>query len=107
MFPNIAQVVSCVILQTIPGNRQGQQAGAEHLWIKAYDVAILVKEVRVQLALSQEDLASEIGVSYATVNRWEKGRFMPSKLALRQIEAHCDRMIETGRLLLPKERRLI
>lgn len=76
------------------------------MWIKHYDVAILIKEVRVQLALSQEDLAREIGVSYATVNRWENGRFMPSKMALRQTEAYFDRMIEMGRLLLPDERRL-
>ena len=77
------------------------------MWVKPYDVAIFIKEVRVQLALSQEDLAREIGVSYATVNRWENGRFMPSKMALRQIEAYCERMMETGRLLLPKERRLL
>lgn len=77
------------------------------MWIKPYDVAILIQKVRVQFALSQENLAREIGVSYATVNRWKNGRFMPSKMALRQIEAYCDQMIEKGRLLLPKERRLI
>jgi hypothetical protein len=32
---------------------------------------------------------------------------MPSKMALKQIEASCDQMIEKGRPLLPKERRLI
>ena len=37
------------------------------------DYPLLVKEVRRQLALSQEDLARELGVSYATVNRWENG----------------------------------
>jgi DNA-binding transcriptional regulator YiaG len=31
----------------------------------------LVKEIRRQLALSQEDLARRPSVSYATVNRWE------------------------------------
>jgi putative transcriptional regulator len=59
------------------------------------------------LALSQEVLAREIGVSYATVDRWENGRFMPSKMALRQIEDFCERRIETGRLMLPDERRLL
>jgi DNA-binding transcriptional regulator YiaG len=34
----------------------------------------LVKELRRQLALSQEDLARELGVSYATDNRWENGQ---------------------------------
>jgi putative transcriptional regulator len=46
-----------------------------------YDFTILIKEVCVQLALSQEDWARVIGVSYATVNRWENGRFMPFKMA--------------------------
>jgi DNA-binding transcriptional regulator YiaG len=73
------------------------------LWIKRYDLVILIKEVRVQLNLSQEDLAREIGVSFATVNRWENRRYLPSKMALRQIEVYCDRMIDLGRLLLPDE----
>jgi putative transcriptional regulator len=71
------------------------------LWIKRYDFVIFIKDVRVQLDLSQEDLAREIGVSFATVNRWENRRFLPSKMALRQIEMYCDRMIKLGRLLLP------
>ena len=71
------------------------------LLIKRYDFVFFIKEVRVQLDLSQEDLAREIGVSFATVNRWENRRFLPSKMALRQIEMYCDRMIELGRLLLP------
>ena len=77
--------------------------GGSALWIKRYDFVILIKEVRVQLDLSQEDFAREIGVSYATVNRWENGRFLPSKMALRQIETYCDHMIELGRLLLPDD----
>jgi transcriptional regulator with XRE-family HTH domain len=73
------------------------------LWIRRCNFAVLIKEVRVQLHLSQEDLAREIGVSYASVNRWENGRFRPSRMAIRQVEAYCDRMIELGRLLLPDE----
>jgi DNA-binding transcriptional regulator YiaG len=71
------------------------------LWIKHYDFVILVKEIRVQLDLSQEDLARELGVSYATVNRWENKRFLPSKMALRLVESYCDRMIGVGSLVLP------
>jgi putative transcriptional regulator len=40
------------------------------IWRK-HDYKALVKEVRKQLALSQEDLARELGVSYTTINRWE------------------------------------
>jgi putative transcriptional regulator len=71
------------------------------LWINYYDFVVLVKEVRIQLDLSQEDLAREIGVSFATVNRWENRRFMPSKLALKLFEIYCDQMIKSGKLLLP------
>ena len=37
-----------------------------------------VKYVRNQLNLSQEKLASLLGVSFATVNRWETGHSMPT-----------------------------
>jgi len=52
--------------------------------------------------LSQEDLARDLGVSYATVNRWENGQAKPSKLAQAQLDAYCKRMMETGRLNLPE-----
>ena len=58
----------------------------------------LVKEVRRQLSISQEDLARELGVSYATVNRWENSQAKPSKLARAQLDAFCGRMIEDGML---------
>jgi len=48
-----------------------------------------VKEVRRQLALSQEELAHALRVSFATVNRWENGKTVPSKLAQRQFEQFC------------------
>jgi ribosome-binding protein aMBF1 (putative translation factor) len=62
------------------------------------DYPSLVKEVRRQLAISQEDLARELGVSYATVNRWENGQAKPSKLARTQLEAFCERMKTAGAL---------
>ena len=64
------------------------------------DYPSLVKEIRRQLALSQEDLARELGVSYATVNRWENGLSKPSKLAMAQLNAFCERMQEAGMLNL-------
>lgn len=48
-----------------------------------------VKEVRRRLGLSQEELAHALGVSFATVNRWENGKTVPSKLARRQFEQFC------------------
>ena len=62
------------------------------------DYPALVKEVRRQLSISQEDLARELGVSYATVNRWENGQAKPSKLARAQLDAFCERMQAAGML---------
>jgi DNA-binding XRE family transcriptional regulator len=61
----------------------------------------LVRSIRRQLDMSQEDLARAIGVSLATLNRWENGQVMPSKLARAQFEAFCSRMVDQGRLQLP------
>jgi DNA-binding transcriptional regulator YiaG len=57
-----------------------------------------VKAVRTALNLSQEELAHALGVSFATVNRWENGKTNPSKLAQRQFEQFCDSKREKGEL---------
>lgn len=61
----------------------------------------LVALIRRQLALSQEGLARELGISYATVNRWENGRNAPSRLAKARLNALCEAMIKRGKLVLP------
>jgi putative transcriptional regulator len=48
-----------------------------------------VRELREYLHLTQEAMAERLGVSFATVNRWENGWTEPSKLALRQIDLLC------------------
>ena len=58
----------------------------------------LVKNVRAQLKYSQEDLARELGVSFATVNRWENGHTEPSKMARTVITAFCRKMTKQGAL---------
>lgn len=49
-----------------------------------------VKTVRKALNISQEELARALGVSFATVNRWENGKTSPSPLAQRQFETFCE-----------------
>jgi len=66
-------------------------------------LSALIREIRRQLSLSQEDLARQLGVSYATVNRWENGQSKPSKLAKAQLDAFCAKMINRGRLALPDD----
>jgi len=58
-----------------------------------------VKDVRTQLGISQEDLARELGVSFATVNRWENKQTKPSRLARTQFNLFCERMVEQGKLV--------
>ena len=52
--------------------------------------AIRVRKLRECLSLTQEALAESLGVSFATVNRWENGRTEPSKLAQRQFDQICQ-----------------
>jgi len=58
----------------------------------------MVKEVRKQLGLSQEELAHELGVSFSTINRWENGKTVPSKLAKRQFDQFCANKRKDGEL---------
>jgi len=53
----------------------------------------LLQELRVKLNLTQDQLAERLGVSFATVNRWENGLNAPQKSARRIIEGLA---IESG-----------
>ena len=50
-----------------------------------------IKEIRDTLLLSQEDFAKEIGVSFATVNRWENGHHEPTIKMKRAIKEYCKK----------------
>lgn len=56
-------------------------------WIMKFSEEI--KNIRKCCLLSQEDFAREIGVSYSTVNRWEKGKTLPTYKAMKSIERFC------------------
>ena len=49
----------------------------------------LIKYIRDYLALSQADFAEKLGVTFATVNRWENGRAIPTKLAQAKLYDYC------------------
>jgi putative transcriptional regulator len=53
------------------------------------DYAKIVKELRSVLLLTQEELAKKLGVSFASVNRWENGKCEPTMKAKRQIRKLC------------------
>lgn len=49
----------------------------------------LIKSIREYLGLSQADFAEKLGVTFATVNRWENGRALPTKLAQTSLYEYC------------------
>src|SRR5262245_12810733 len=46
------------------------------------DVPAVLGAIRAQLGLTQQQLAQRLGVSFATVNRWEGGSNIPQQAAL-------------------------
>ena len=50
-----------------------------------------IKEIRNRLHLSQKEMAVALGVSFATVNRWENGRCEPSRIAMNGIRSLCEK----------------
>jgi transcriptional regulator with XRE-family HTH domain len=46
----------------------------------------LIRDLRGRLGLTQEKFAAKLGVTFATINRWENGRSTPSPLAMKRLE---------------------
>lgn len=53
-------------------------------------IPALLREIRAKLGLSQEALAERLGVSFATVNRWEAGTNTPQRAAREAIARLAD-----------------
>lgn len=51
----------------------------------------LIKELREKLIFSQAELAELLGVSFASVNRWEMGHYEPTIKSKRKIVALCKK----------------
>lgn len=49
-----------------------------------------IKGTRQKLFMSQEDFATAIHVSVATINRWENGRSKPNLTAMKNIKVFCE-----------------
>lgn len=55
-----------------------------------YDYQKIVKSLRNKLILSQQDFAKLLGVSFASINRWEQGHHEPTISAKRKIISLCQ-----------------
>lgn len=63
----------------------------------------IILEIRNRLNASQEDLAKMIGVSFATVNRWENGHSSPNKATqLRLYEVCKQQGVDLGDIIQKK-----
>ena len=51
-----------------------------------------IRAIRKVLGLTQEQLARELGVSWASVTNWERGRNKPSPLAAYRLEQIRSRL---------------
>lgn len=44
-----------------------------------------VVKIRQKMNLTQEEFARHVGVTLSTIHRWEKGKSLPSKLAIQRL----------------------
>jgi len=57
---------------------------------QSHAIAATLRAIRAELDLTQEQLAERLGVSFATVNRWEGGSNLPQKAARATIAALAE-----------------
>lgn len=65
-------------------------------------VGKLIRELRLQTGLTQEQFAAELGVTCSSINRWENGRSKPLPLARQQILQMLEQMGDHGKELSAK-----
>ncbi len=53
------------------------------------DYPATIIKLRAILDLSQSALAEILGVSFTSVNRWENGKYAPTKVVKKKIEILC------------------
>lgn len=52
------------------------------------DYCLIIRKIREYKKISQEMLAKELGVSFATINRWEGRKSKPNYTAMRKIDEY-------------------
>jgi putative transcriptional regulator len=55
-----------------------------------------IKNKRIKLGLTQEQLAVEVGVTSATVSRWERNKYTPHPLIARHVLEFFDTNLRTS-----------
>lgn len=66
------------------------------------EIGKLIRALRWETGLTQEQFAARLGVVYPTVNRWENGHVQPSPLAIQKIEDLLQEIGDRGQDLLER-----
>ena len=54
------------------------------------DFSLLVKAVRKEINISQQELAAALGINFTTINRWENGHVQPSQMGQKCFYDFCE-----------------
>ncbi len=72
------------------------------LFMKQPQVGKLIRELRLETGLTQEQFAAHLGLTYSSINRWENGHSKPSPLAMQKLEILLNSLGDRGQELLAK-----
>lgn len=67
--------------------------------MKIVDFAELLKLIRSELQITQEELAHSVHVSFCTVNRWENKKAVPNRMARALLLDFCEKKKVSLRLI--------
>ena len=70
--------------------------------MKQPQIGKLIRELRLETGLTQEQFAAHLGFTYSTINRWENGCGKPSPLATQKVEGILKQMGDRGKNLLQR-----
>jgi putative transcriptional regulator len=62
------------------------------LFAQETTLSTLVRELRFRLGLTQEQFATELGVTFASINRWENRKVQPSPMALKLLRQRPEQI---------------
>ncbi|HOT59345.1 MAG TPA: helix-turn-helix transcriptional regulator [Candidatus Cloacimonas sp.] len=64
----------------------------------------ILKNIRKELSLTQEQLARDLNVSFSTLNRWENCHAIPSRLARMRLLDYCTQKGVSDEIISELER---
>ena len=64
------------------------------------ELSKVIKQIRLELGLSQEGLARELHVGFTSVNRWENNRAKPNQIARYALIELCKNRNVSAELIM-------